>query len=218
MKISTLFSRRFRSVNLPGAILMVLLQRAPVTSVIAIADEMVIASPLGTVLKAAVAAVSALGAVNTLVGATPLVPSIGTATDLSAVAGSAVSVFYTVNGTQTPPMSWRVTGTIPAGLDFSGLTSAGSVNAGSLHLAGTLTTAGTYNVTLQTFEFTNEGGIGSPIYDYKITVTGSTITNTWHPLSPPNRPVSPLLKARPSRSLPQPRERPRLRFNGKKEV
>lgn len=173
MNFNFIHQRRLRWINLPGAMLMVLLQRTPVLSLLGTTEEIVIASPMGTVLKSIVASVAALGAVNTLVGATPLVPSTGTATGITVAAGNSVSVFYTVNGTQTPPMSWHVTGTFPPGLNFSGLTNSGSVNVGSLNLAGTPTTAGTYPVTLQTFEFTDTGGIGSPVYNYTITVTGS---------------------------------------------
>ena len=153
--------------------LMVLLQRTPVLSLLGTTEEIVIASPMGTVLKSIAASVAALGAVNTLVGATPLVPTTGTASGITVAAGSSVSVFYTVNGTQTPPVSWHITGTVPPGLNFSGLTNTGSVNVGSLNLTGTPTTAGSYPVTLQTFEFANTGGIGSPVYNYTITVTGS---------------------------------------------
>jgi sugar lactone lactonase YvrE len=41
-------------------------------------------------------------------------------------------------------------------------------------LAGTPTTAGTFNVTIQTFQFTNGTGIGSPVYPYTIIVNGSS--------------------------------------------
>jgi len=174
MKISDLLHRRFHWINLPGAILMVLLQRMPTLNVVCAGEEMVAASPVGTVLKAAVAAVAALGAVNTMAGATPLVPSSGSASGITVAAGSSVSVFYTVNGTQTPPVSWSVTGSVPPGLNFSGLTgSGGSVNVANLNLSGTPTAAGSYNVTLQAFQFANEGGISSPSYSYTITVTGS---------------------------------------------
>lgn len=173
MNFNFLHHRRLRWINLPGAILMLLLQRTPALSLLGTTEEIVIASPMGTVLKSIAASIAALGAVNTLVGATPLVPSTGTASGITVAAGSSVNVFYTVNGTQTPPMSWHITGTVPAGLNFSGLTNTGSVNVGSLNLTGTPTTAGVYPVTLQTFEFTNTGGIGSPVYNYTITVTGS---------------------------------------------
>jgi Immunoglobulin domain len=173
MKIFPGLRNRFHRLNLPGALLLLLLQRSPVASWLPAAEEIVISSPLGAVLKSAVAAVAALGAVNTLVGATPLVPSAGSATGITVNMGSMVSVFYTVNGTQTPPESWTITGNIPPGLNFSGLTSPGTVSISSLHLSGTPTMAGTFNLTLQTFEFTDGGGVGSPIYNYTITVNGA---------------------------------------------
>jgi hypothetical protein len=134
-------------------------------------EQVIVGSPIGALLRSA-AAVAALGAVNTMAGATPLVPTSGNASGITVNAGSAVSVFYTVNGTQTPPMSWQVAGSVPPGLNFSGLTGPGSVNVGSLHLQGTPTAGGSYVVTLQTFEFANEGGSGSPVYNYTITVNG----------------------------------------------
>ncbi len=174
MKLATSLSQRFRWINFPGAMLMVLLQRTPVMNVLSTAEEIVVSSPVGAVLKSVVAAVAALGAVNTMVGATPLVPSGGSATGITVNMGSAVSVFYTVNGTQTPPASWTISGSIPPGLNFSGRTTAGTVNVSSLNLAGTPTMAGTFNLTLQTFEFTNASGVASPVYNYTITVNGAS--------------------------------------------
>src|SRR5665213_1235532 len=119
MNFKFLHHRRLRWINLPGALLMALLQRTPVLSLIATTEEIVVSSPMSAVLKSIAASVAALGAVNTLVGATPLVPSTGTASGITVSAGNTVSVFYTVNGTQTPPMSWHVAGTFPPGLNFS---------------------------------------------------------------------------------------------------
>ena len=167
-----LLLQRLHWINLPGAVLLALLQRTPIVNAVAAGDEMVIASPVGTVLKALAAVAASLGAMNSLAGATPLVPSAGTASGISATTGTAVSVFYTVNGTLTPPASWRVEGNVPPGLDFSGLTAPGTVTVGALHLEGTPTTAGTFNLTLQAFEFAGGAGIGSPVYAYAITVTG----------------------------------------------
>ena len=122
MKLFFSLSRRLSWLNLPGAVLVALLQRAPVVSLSVALDEIGISSPVGAVLKSVVATVAALGAVNSLAGATPLVPSAGSATGITVASGTAVSVFYTVNGTQTPPMSWTIKGSVPPGLDFSGLT------------------------------------------------------------------------------------------------
>src|ERR1017187_6574712 len=108
MNLSANLYQRFSWINLPGGLLVALLQRTPVLNVVVTVDEMVVASPIGAVLKSVVATVAALGAVNSLAGATPLVPTAGSATGITVAAGSTVSVFYTVNGTQTPPMSWAI--------------------------------------------------------------------------------------------------------------
>ncbi len=176
MNFAALLNRRLNWIQLNGAILIALLQRTPVLRVAAVADEMVIASPAGTLLKSVVATAAALGAVDSLAGATTLVPSSGTATGITVSTGTAVSVFYTINGTDSPPKSWTVGGTIPPGLNFSGLTAPGTVNVTTLNLAGTPTTAGAYAVTLLAWEFANGTGLKSPTYAYTITVTGSSTT------------------------------------------
>ena len=176
MHLSAVLLRRLHRFQLPAGVLIALLQRAPALRLAATAGERVLGPAAGVVLKSSVALAAALGAVNSLAGATPLVPSSGSATGISVAKGAAVSVFYTVSGTQTPPMSWAITGATPPGLNFSGLTGTGSVNVGSLHLQGTPTTPGSYALNLQTFEFVGTGGVGSPVYSYTITVTGPSST------------------------------------------
>ncbi|MBX3737831.1 MAG: immunoglobulin domain-containing protein [Candidatus Didemnitutus sp.] len=190
MKLSALSQRRIHWLNLPSAILMMLLQRAP-TVALAVADEIVATPALGNVLRSAFAVAATLGTVNSVVGATPLVPSSGTATGISVATGASVNVFYTVNGTQTPPMSWSVSGNFPPGLNFSGLTSDGSVNVTTLQLSGTPTLAGSYSVRIFAYEFANEGGISSPAYNYTITVTGgSTSTAPSFTIQPASQTVT----------------------------
>lgn len=175
MKFSASLQRRLHWLNLPVVMLVALLQRTPLMRVAATAEEILRASPFGFILKSAVAAAS-LGAVNSLAGATPLLPSQGTATGVTLAAGTSVAIAYTVSGTLAPPESWIVGGQIPPGMDFSGLTTPGTVNVSNLVLSGTPTTAGTYNVTLQTFQFPSGGGSASPVFPYVITVTGGTTT------------------------------------------
>ncbi|MBS0662049.1 MAG: immunoglobulin domain-containing protein [Verrucomicrobia bacterium] len=160
--------------NLPTAVLIGLLQRTPAVRVVAVAEEMLASSPIGAVLKSVASAVAALGAMNTLAGATPLVPSSGDPGGITVTAGTPVSVGYTVNGTQTPVMSWSVGGSIPPGTNFSGLTTAGTVNIQNLLWAGTPTTAGTYNLTITAWEGANGTQIssnGSLQYQYTIVVS-----------------------------------------------
>jgi hypothetical protein len=110
-----------------------------------------------------------------MAGATPLSPSSGSDTGITVTVGTAVNVAYTVNGTQTPPMSWSVSGSFPPGLNFSGLTSAGTVDVGTLVLSGTPTTAGIYAMNITVWE-TGGGGGNSLSYSYTITVTGGAAT------------------------------------------
>ena len=169
-------SHRFRRLNVPGALLLAFLQRTPVVRVAAEAENIVINSPIGNVLRAAITAVASLGAMHSLAGATPLVPTAGSATGISTTVGTAVNVGYTVNGTQTPPQSWKVTGAFPPGLDFSGLTAAGIVNVETLMLEGTPTTAGTYDLSIIAYEGKSGTLTPSPTYSYRITVSGGSTT------------------------------------------
>lgn len=167
-------SSRFRWLNLPGALLVTLLQRTPVVRVLAAAESVLVGSPVANVLRSAVAVAAATGTMHTLVGATPLVPSSGSASGLSTSVGAAVDIFFTVSGTQTRPLSWTISGSIPPGLSFSGLTAAGTVNVQDLRLSGAPTTAGTYTTNIIAWEGLNASLTPSPTYSYTITVTGSS--------------------------------------------
>ena len=137
MKFSFLSKRRWRTAHLPTISLLALLQRTPVVQLAVTAEEFVLESPIGTVLKPLAAIAASLGAMNSLAGATPLVPSSGTDTGITVTTGTAVDVGYTVDGTQTLPESWSINGSVPPGLSFSGLTVNGIVNVSSLTLTGT---------------------------------------------------------------------------------
>ena len=152
---------------------MLLLQRTPVMTLVAAIDEMVIASPAGAVLKAAVAA---LGAVNTLVGASALTVSAGTSTGITVPAGTFMSVSFSLPGSDStfdPTAKWTLGiaagSSFPPGLSFSGRTTAGTVNVKFPQLSGTPTTAGTYNLTLEAFSVS--GNFSSGVYNYTVTVT-----------------------------------------------
>jgi hypothetical protein len=168
-------SRHFHRLNIPGALLLAFLQRTPVARVLTQAETIIIESPVGNVLRSVLTAVASLGAIESMAGATPLVPTSGTAAGITVTTGTAVNVGYTVQGTQTPPASWTVSGTIPPGLNFSGLTgSGGTVNVTDLNLNGTPTTAGSYGVTITAWEGPNGTLIPSDPFSYTITVTGGS--------------------------------------------
>ena len=181
MKIIANLCRRFRWINLPGAILMLLLQRTPILSVVAAVDEMVIASPVGAVLKSVLATAAALGAVNSLVGASALNVSAGTSTGITVPTGVPMSVSFSLPGSDStfnPTAKWslRIAGgsSFPPGLSFSGLTTTGTVNEKFPQLAGTPTTAGTYDITLEALSADNAFSSGQ--YPYRVIVTGSANT------------------------------------------
>jgi hypothetical protein len=171
MKISAAFSRRLRWLNLPGAVLVALLQRTPVVRVAAVADELVAASPLGSVLRSATAGVAALGAVHALAGATQVVATQGTTptNSVNTTVGTPISpVVFVTNGSPTIALSYLITG-VPPGLTVPGLNSSTNIlnitnPLGSGVISGTPTTAGSFPMRIQAWEFSNlQGNFSVPI-------------------------------------------------------
>ncbi len=161
MKIPSEIQRRLYWLNLPSAILLTLLQRTPIAKVVAIADEMVIASPLGTVLRSTLAGAATLGAVHTLAGATEL--STSQTSPVSATVGTPLTIAFSITGTLSTPESWTTGGSVPPGMAFSGQAGA------TLTLSGTPTTAGSYTVTVQAHNA--ETPDSTPTYNFTINVT-----------------------------------------------
>jgi hypothetical protein len=181
MKIITQLRRKFAWMNLSTATLVALLQRAPVARLAVALDEIVIASPVGTILRSAAAAVAGLGAIDTMAGATLLASSVtsnptGPLPTFNATVGTPISPLgFTITNTQNVG-SWKLTGQLPPGMEIVAventsivLTGPGNLDAttqGSTdvygdssggnstttpELEGTPTTAGTYTFDLQGF-------------------------------------------------------------------
>ncbi len=182
MNPSLLFSRQMRWLNLPGALLFALLQRSPVVQVASTAAEIVAASPVGTVLRSVMLTAASLGALHSMAGATTLTTN-NYPSPLAVTAGTAAPmVVYAVKGVQGLPGSWKIGGSIPPGMSFSGLTAPGNINTSTLTLSGTPTTAGSCSATLQAFESANTKGNTSPVFTYVINVAaGSGGTSTTAP-------------------------------------
>jgi hypothetical protein len=161
---------RLTWLNLPAALLLGLLQRTPVLRIVAAAADRLTGAPLGAVIRAATVSAASLGAMHTLVGATTLITN--QASPLTAKVGTAITaVAFGINGPGVgQPGSWVVGGSIPPGLNFSGLTAPATINLANLVLTGTPTTSGNFTVTLQGWEDKNRKGNGSPIYTYLIDV------------------------------------------------
>ncbi len=173
MNSTTAIFSRLTWFNLPLAVLLGLLQRSPMLRVVATAADRLASAPLGAMLRAATLGLGSLGAVHALAGATTLVTN--KPSPLSATTGVPLAVVaFGVNGPGVgQPGSWVVGGSIPPGLNFSGLTAPATINIANLVLSGTPTISGTYAVTLQGWENKDKKGNGSPIYSYIINVSGA---------------------------------------------
>ncbi|MCX6940531.1 MAG: immunoglobulin domain-containing protein [Verrucomicrobia bacterium] len=187
MNFSATFIRRLHWLNLPGAFLIALLQRTPILRVASTAGEITRASPVGAVLRAAVATAASLGALHSLAGATTLSVSSGAATGVSGKVGAQLGpIAMGTIGTLAQPLSWGISGTIPAGLRFlsssgASLTAAGTLNTpnGVMLLTGTPTApAGIYALTLVAYQGVNRTLIASPTYTYSIVITGGVVAAT----------------------------------------
>ena len=197
--------------HVPVALLVTLLQRTPAVRLLVAADEMIAASPLGTVLKSALAATASLGAMHSLAGATVLVAS--TPGPLSVKAGAPVPLIaFTVTDTINIA-SWKIGGTIPPGVqigaregpvmlsgpgtldattpgadDGYGGTSGGIITT-TPFLTGVPSQPGNYSITLQAYEFAGLSGLASNTFTYAITVAADT--------TPPPANVAPTISAQP---------------------
>src|SRR5271165_6820021 len=121
MKIIAFLRRRYAWLNLSTVSLIALLQRSPALKVAAMADEFVAASPIGTAIKCAAAAIATLGAVDSIAGATILAtnldpsPSGPLPTFTVPVGQPMAPLFFQITNTMNVA-SWKVTGQFPPGL------------------------------------------------------------------------------------------------------
>ncbi len=162
MKLTAL-CRNLHWFNLPGALLIALLQRTPVVRVVATTGDYFLSSTAGNVLKAAASTLGALGAVHSMAGATTLsasTPSPASGT----VAAPFSTVVFTIKGAPAATASWTIVSGVPPGLSFTALGStatgvtSGIIDASTLVLSGTPTTAGQFAVVLRAWN--NTGGRG----------------------------------------------------------
>ena len=196
MKTIVQFRYRFSWINPAAAALIALLQRSPAVRLIVATDELVAVSPIGAVLKSALAAVATLGAYDTLAGATVL--STTQSSPLSATVGVPITqVGITVTNTINIG-SWRVTGSLPPGLMLSaaeggntltgpgildatkpgmsngyGGTTGGNTSTTPI-LSGTPMTAGSYTFNLTAYEFGAATGLASNAFPYTVVVTAAS--------------------------------------------
>ncbi len=177
MKFSPASLRRLHWLNLPGTLLIALLQRTPAVRVVATAADTVLSSPATSVLKAAVSTLGALGAMHSMAGATALSPS--QPSPASATAGVPTTLVFTVTGSPAAPQSFTFAGSVPPGMTFRALGSSGAgtvsgpINTSTVQLSGTPTTAGTYVISIIGWRGAN-GSSDQHRASYTVTVSGST--------------------------------------------
>jgi hypothetical protein len=178
----------------PAAFLAALLQRSPAIRVAAQAADAVFESPVGAIIRTAAASLAALGAVDSVAGATTYTLSTGTPGEpspLTVMESSNIGVAFALVAnppTAAPPGSWTIGGSIPPGMKFGVngdfITAPGFVNTANPILEGTPTTPGTYTMTLQAWESPGGTGIFSSVFSYQvIVVAGPTPTFTTQPIS-----------------------------------
>lgn len=161
MRLPVSFRRLVAWLNLPAFLLVTLLQRMPAIRLGAFASSGVTSFPVSSILRSAFTSAAALGAVHAFAGATQLATT--KPSPLTVSVGTSVTIGFAITGTTSGADSWTFAGSVPPGLSFSGLMLE------TLQLAGTATTPGTFNFTVQAHDMI---GGDTPSYPYTIIVTG----------------------------------------------
>lgn len=158
-------SLRLHRCHLPVLALLALLQRAPALRTLAGGSSLLVTSPAAQILRAAFG-LAALGAVDTLAGATTFVMS-PAGNPVRGTVGAALSLAFTYTGTPSPPQQFAVSGTLPPGLSFIPAPMNGFIRSGTPAISGTPTQAGSYRIQIQGF---GTLGNGQPVpIDFAIT-------------------------------------------------
>ncbi len=179
---------RFRWLQIPTGLLVMLLQRMPVLRMLTQAEG-AFEGGAGVVMKSVFALV-ALGAIDSVTGATtfavnpasPATGAEGERFEISGEAGTAMSVGFSVTGAPGSPRSWSVSGTLPSGLSVTG---GNPVNVSApyrMTIEGTPTTPGSWTVTVSAWEKSNTTGKRAIIY-CNFTITGGGPAFTTQPQS-----------------------------------
>jgi hypothetical protein len=185
---------RFRWLQLPGGLLVMFLQRTPVTVLrVAAQLESVIADQAPLLLRSGIAA-AAMGAYNSVAGATtfniaPATPASGkdgTLFSVPGTVGTPLTVSFTVTGAPVSPHSWSVnsTATLPAGLSVTGGNPVNVAAPYKMTITGTPTTAITSTVTVTAWENANESG-NSGTVSVSFVITGGVVATLPSITSPP---------------------------------
>ncbi len=178
MNLSTI-STRLRWLHLPTGMLVMLLQRMPAPVLRVLEQFEGVMYERAAVILRSTAAAAAMGAYNSVAGATvfnvsPATPASGSANStftVTGTAGTALSVGISVSGAPGNPKSWSVKSTtpLPAGLSVVGGNPVNVVAPYKMTISGTPAAAGTTSCTVTAWDGLNGTGGNSA----KITVTFS---------------------------------------------
>jgi hypothetical protein len=173
---AAVYFHRLRWLNLPGALLVLLLQRTPVLRLVVAVEERIVASPAGALLRSAAVALGSLGALHSMAGATTMqVQQNSTVfvrfgdpprldSPIPATVGTAIApIFVFVTGAPVPAGSYQIMN-LPPGLSAAGANANGLVSpASTLFITGTPTTAGTYTTLIRAWELAGGPATNSPL-------------------------------------------------------
>ncbi len=172
------FLNRTGWINSAAGVLIVLLQRTPVVRVLATAES-ALTTPVGVLLRAFVP-VAALGAVNSMAGAsTSLVANVNQ--PAKATVGTPFSETVVIQGLGVSfAQSWAAGAGMPPGITPQGGKLKGGQwvvdpSTGTLTLSGTPTTAGTYSFGVSGYQYT---GLTGPVTNATATIVVAAAPNS----------------------------------------
>lgn len=165
--------RLFRRLQVPAAILAVLLQRTPLVR-LASSAEFVLSPSANSILRGFIATAVSLAAVDTVTGATTISPAPGSNENpASAKVGEPFTGIFTVVGAPKPPESYKIDGAIPPGITIAGMVN-NIVNSDIIVLSGTPTLAGNFRIEARAWNEPNlQGDGGTTVFIYTISVAPS---------------------------------------------
>lgn len=171
MSAISLFYNRFRWLHVPVALLLFLLQRAPMLRTV-VTTEFVLTSTAGSVLKGVLLGSATLGAVQTVAGATELDAG-DRGNPIQATVGQSFVGGFAVVGAPATAASYEVTGDLPPGLTITGI-NGDTVNGNAVSITGTPTVPGEFTLKVRAWRGINKTlNGGSPIFDYVINVAAA---------------------------------------------
>lgn len=171
MSTLTLVYFRLRWLHVPAALMMFLLQRTPLLRTV-ITTEFVVSSGVGSVLKGVLLGSAALGAVQTVAGATALAAG-DNGNPAPATVGESFVGGFAVVGAPAVAASYEITGDIPAGLTITNLV-GDTVNSNVVSITGTPTQAGEFTMRVRAWRGVNKTlNGGQPQFEYVINVAAA---------------------------------------------